>query len=178
MSTFTAGYYVGHIQKWNLSEAGTGNPQFVINFIPAYKKGPKGAKEECPNDPRSVYRVITDKTIEYFANDLKALGYDRDTFDDLDPTSPNAFNFEGIEIEVRMKLETYDGRERERWELAMVKTEIKPLERQGISALNAQFANKLRELRMGGSGTAQARTPAPAAATGYANNAADDDVPF
>ncbi len=176
---FTAGYYVGFIQSWALGQSKEkGTPEFSIVFIPEYKKGPGGTKEDCPQEKRTIYRYITDKTIDYFVADLKALGYDRDQFDDLDPNSPNAFNFEGAEIEARCKFEDYKGESKEKWELALVKNVAKPMEEGGVANLNALFGGAMKSLV----GNKKAM---PAASSGYgakdgntANTGTKDDIPF
>lgn len=160
--TLKAGYYVGHIQSWELGEANTGNPQFVLRVLLDHFKGPGGKREECDQVERSVYRVITDRTVDYFVNDLKALGYDRDNFDGLDPDSPDAFDFSGLEVEVQLRFETYEGKTREKWNLAVVsgRPEVKPLDVGGRATLNARFGSKLAPLRGGSSPPPIRRRPA------------------
>ncbi len=176
------GYYVGHIQKWAMSEAKSGNPQFVLTFALAHYKAAGGKQEECPALERNIYRVITEKTIEYFVNDLKALGYDRDNFDDLDPASANAFDFSGIEMEARLKYETFEGKEREKWDLAVVKggAEVKPLEQTGVASLNARFGSNLKSLKNGAPPVTRRPAPPPAAGYAGASDTAEggDEIPF
>jgi hypothetical protein len=164
------GFYVAHVQNWGLAQSKTkGTPQFTLAVVLTNFKGPGGKLEECPSLTRTIYRAITEKTIEYFVNDLKALGYDRDNFDDLDPASPNAFDFEGKEVEVRLKYEQYEGQEQERWELALVKPAAKPLETTGVQSLNAMFGGHLAGLRNGNGSTTPAKVPMPTT---------EDQIPF
>lgn len=179
------GYYVGHVQSWQLGEnENTGNPQFVLTFTLAHRR--RGRELiDCPHWNRSIFRVITDKTVEYFAADLRALGYDRDDFDGLDPDGPCPFDFEGIEIEASMKLEEYEGKTREKWDLAVVgggAPKVKALEAGGTAKLNALFGGALKAAppRLN-----RVRAPAPAPASDYDDGTApparseqDDPIPF
>jgi hypothetical protein len=150
------GIYKAHIQKATLGEAKTGNPQIVYEFILDGILDSDGEFVDCAHVPRTIYRVITENTIDYVVPELQALGYDRDGFDDLDPDSPNAFDFQGIETTVEMKLEMYDDKPRERWQFTR-KGQGKKLEQSGVSKLNAMFGGKLK------SGKADNGTRAPVA---------------
>lgn len=172
------GKYVGHIQQWSLGKASTGNPQFTITFALAYYKLAGGGQEDCPSLERTIFRSITDKTIDFFVKDLQALGYDRDTFDALDPKAPDAFDFQGIEIEASLKYETYEGKEREKWNLAMTGggLVIEPLEQSGLASLNAMFGSNLKAMRAAGAVAAPRRAePAPAGAD---PGSKDEEIPF
>lgn len=178
MSDLKVGYYGATIESWSLGQSKEkGTPEFAITFILDHYKGPGGSKVECPNLKRTAFRYITDKTIDYFVNDLKALGYDRDDFDGLDPKSSTAFDFEGIEIEVQLNYETYEGKQKEKWNLALNAGKItsKPLPEDGVSALNALFGNRLKALK--GNAPAPARKPAESAAAGSAASG-EEEIPF
>jgi hypothetical protein len=169
------GFYHATITDWALGQSKEkGTPQFSITFeLDAYK-GSGGKREDCPTLTRTLFRYITDKTIDYFVSDLKALGYTHDDFDGLEKKSSTAFDFGGIEIEVRLNYETYEGKERERWDLAMggKKLEVKPLEDDGVSKLNALFGDRLKGLK---SNAATPPKKQPAAAAKQVN---DEEIPF
>ena len=138
-----AGIYKAHVQKVSLGEAKTGNPQITYEFILDSMLQSDGEFAECPHVPRTIYRVLTENTIDFAVEELRRMGYDRAGFDDLDPDSPNAFDFDGVEITVELKYEMYNDRERERWQFTR-KGAGKKLEAAGVSKLNAMFGAKMR----------------------------------
>lgn len=143
MPSFQEGYYLAKITKWGLSKnKNTGNSQVIFSFVPTGREE-KGELVDCPSYERSIFRVITENTIDFLVTDLKNLGYTPDTFDALDPAHPQAFNFEGIEVKVRCVHEDYKGETKEKWQFAWGQ-EIKPLERKEVSQLNAMFGSRLK----------------------------------
>lgn len=143
------GIYKGHLQKVTLGETKTGKPQIVYEFITDGILDSSGEFLDCANVNRTIFRVLTENTIDFATAELRQLGYDRDNFDDIDPESPNAFDFDGIEVTVEMKLEEYEGRQRERWQFTR-KGQGKKLEQSGVSKLNAMFGSKLKSSRPDG----------------------------
>lgn len=101
---------------------------------------------EPDGDTRTVFRYLTEKTIDHVIKDLNALGYDRGGFDEIDPDHPNAFDFVGIPVKLRVRYETYDGKEREKWDFAFGGggIEVQKMDSKGVSRLNAVFGAKLR----------------------------------
>lgn len=142
--TFAPGKYRGRITKWGLGKANTGNPQFVVSFelVGQYQNGNLAS---CSQFERSVFRVITDNTIDFLVSDLEKLGYPHETFDQLDPNHPQAHDFAGVEVDVQCKHETYEGVTREKWAFAWGGgATINPLERSDVSKLNAMFGKRLK----------------------------------
>jgi hypothetical protein len=148
-SSFAAGKYRAQIVNWGFSKAKSGNPQIFWSVKPIGKITPGGDLENCPDWERTIFRAITDKTIEFVAVELKALGYNYDTFDQIDRNHPQAFNFGAGEVTVEMKHEMYQGKQQERWQFCLGKAfEPTPVERGEVAKLNAMFGGNLKMARM------------------------------
>ncbi len=114
------GSYVGIVFEWNLSQTSNNNPQFVLSFELKGRVNPEDPEGEllyCERETRRIYMVITGKTADFVIRDLKHLGYNRNTFAELDPDNPEGFDFGGIEVPVSCKHEVYRGEPKERWSL-------------------------------------------------------------
>lgn len=160
---FEPGRYKAKISKWALGVNGKGNPQLVISFT-LLGRYANGGMADCPSYERSIFKVINENTIDYVVSDLTRLGYPHDTFDQLDPSHPQAFNFGGIEVDVKCDHETFEGKTREKWNFNLGGgLEIKALERKEVSKLNALFGTKMKAAR-----PANGAKPAPQAAAATA----------
>lgn len=122
-----------------------GTPQVTFGFMPqGIMKN--GRVEPCPQFERAVFKYITENTVDYVVQDLEKLGYDRGNFDELDSTHPNAFPFVGLEINVYLEYETYQGKEKERWNFSRDGgLKNTPMEKSEAAKVNAMFAAKLRK---------------------------------
>lgn len=112
-----SGKYRACVVDYGVYQASTGQ-QFLTVFVDFRLLGrynPSGQLEDCPPEERSLYRAITEKTIRWVLADLKAIGFDRDSFTFFDPETPGAVNLYGREIEVVCDHEDYQGSPRERW---------------------------------------------------------------
>lgn len=154
MSAFQDGAtYRARIVSWATGETSNQNAQISFTVKPFCRVD--GDQEyDCPEVEKVVYRVITDKTEEYVIKDLVQLGYDRLSFEEVDPNHPNAFDFKDVEVLVKMTLEDYKGQPKERWNFAWGGGAAKPIERKKIAQLNASFAAKLKAIRAAGKGPA------------------------
>jgi hypothetical protein len=174
MREYEPGYYKGTIVSWTLGESNEKNtPQFCVTFT-VDEREVGGGTVPASGGERTVFRAITEGTAKYVVKDLRALGYDRDNFDDLDPESANAFDFAGLPVRVRCKYEEYKGEEKERWDFAMgAGLQVKKLEPKGVSKLNAVFGGMLRASKPSAAAPAPRALPRPPA-----SQAAQDDTPF
>lgn len=151
MSTLTyenGGRYRGKITNWGLSpSSGKGTPQFWVSFIPIYQINPMDPEDTktCPSEERTIFRPITEGTIDYVAQDLEKLGYDRADFDGLDPNSSAAFSFKDTEFDAVCRHDTYEGKTREKWEFAFGGgLQLTPLATNEVKKLNALFGKRLK----------------------------------
>ncbi len=146
--TYQAGRYRGRIVAQALSETSTGNTQFVLTFdvLGLYDPTQPETLAMAPEGQRSVFRVITEKTIDYFMEDLKYLGFDKATFGALDPSSPNHHSFAGQEIDVICSHEEYEGKQREKWSLSRGGggLNLKPVDNKAVRRLDSLFGAKLK----------------------------------
>jgi len=145
---YDPGTYWGKVTNQQLGTTSNGNPQFVLSFSvrgivdPA---DPEGELLGCPPGERSVYRVITDKTIAFVLEDLARLGFEGDDFAQLDLQTPGCQDFTGLELAFFCQQDTYDGKVREKWGLARGGgANIKPLESSDLRSLNAMFGKELK----------------------------------
>lgn len=181
---YEQGNYACQITAQAVTETKNGNPQLVLRFKVL---GPSlGNGEYEPASPayeRTFYRVITDKTVEYVVEDLKALGYQHQSFRFLDPKTPGFQDFSGKVLEMYCKHEPDDkGNVREKWMIARSSSGIsdKPLEPKKLRELDNLFGKFLK------AGAAKVAPPA-AAAVGFetarhvaadGTEITDDDIPF
>jgi hypothetical protein len=99
---YEVGRYVCEALEQSIGESSKGNPQFALHFRVLGKPTAQvGQYEPIPHQyERTYYKSITDKTISYFVEDLKALGYTRSSFRYLDPNVPGFHNFAGQSLEM------------------------------------------------------------------------------
>lgn len=172
--TYKPGRYRGRMNRVTLGASNDkGTTQIAFEFTPIGMHGADGL-ETCAADPRTIFRYLKDTTIDFVIQDLAALGYDRESFAEIDSDHTNAFPWAGIEFDCRLKYEEYKGKEKERWEFARGMQTGKPIEDKTIRELDAKYGAYLKG-RSNGSQPAkkpvkQAAAPAPAHD--------DEQVPF
>lgn len=174
--TFKPGRYRGRMARATLGKSNTkGTPQIAFEFTPIGMYGANGL-EACAADERTIFKYVSDNTIDYLIQDLAALGFDRASFAEIDSDAPNAFPWRGIEFDCRLTMEDYDPgdgkpvRQKERWEFARGKATGKPIEQTEVAGLDAKYGAYLK-----GRGAAATAT---AGATAQPVTRVDDDVPF
>lgn len=178
---YAPGIYRGRVTTWGLTKsASKGTNQFVLRFVVlgiVDQSDPEAGLISCPQMERSVYRPITEKTVDWVIDDLqKIFGYDRESFAYLDPSHPGAFNFGEFETNFRCAHEVYQGKTQERWSFDSGSSEITPLEKSEVDKLDALFGKRLKRdkkpatVPVGDGNGATAPTPTPAPV--------DDGIPF
>ncbi|TXH49473.1 MAG: hypothetical protein E6Q97_22665 [Desulfurellales bacterium] len=119
--------YWGRVTKQAMGKTSNGNPQFVLSFLVMGEINPldpEGDLIPCQNHERSVYRVITENTVDYAMNDIAALceakGCDGITsFRSLDPTrSEFTHDFTGTELAFYCKHGEFQGKVSEKWQIS------------------------------------------------------------
>lgn len=173
---YAPGVYVCQVTDQALSKASTGTPQFVLKVKVLGKPDPKDPGSYIPVDQqydRTIFRTITDKTIPYLTEDLKALGFTGSSFRYLDPNVEGAQIFTGTILDCYCKHENDQrGDLRERWSIARQgggKLDVEALDAAEVRKLDALFGKQLKQQ------PATAPKPAPTAAP---LDVSDDDVPF
>ena len=165
------GKFRGRVKDYGVFKSTAGQQHetvFVsIELIGGYTA--TGELGPCPAETRTYSKAITTKTIDWVMSDLKAIGFDRDSFRYLDPEVPGAVDLFDREIDVVCDHETYNGTTRERWSIHREPTR-KKLRRDELTELDARYGDKLK--RVFGKATAGNSSVAPGPAPG------SDDVPF
>lgn len=149
-----------------------GTPTLSLEFLVlAEYKG----KQACDfalgeQKKRTMYRYLTDKTVNFFVDDLKQLGANITSFKQLDPASPGHHSFVGMKFNLWCRHEEYNGDVREKWQIPMGEaTPMKKVDPAKIRALDNQFGSALK-------GAFGAKAAAPAIQSG--STITDDDIPF
>lgn len=177
---YQSGRYACKITDQAMGEAGTGNPQFVLRFKVMGLVDPADPTRFIPAQQqfeRTFYRTITEKTIDYFVEDLKTLGFTGDSFRLLDPKVDGFHDFRGADVDMWCAHEDDPkGGQREKWSIARQggDFEVKPIDSKKLRQLDNLFGKHLKVL--GTSGPKSEQQPAVAVAT--ADHITDDDVPF
>jgi hypothetical protein len=181
---YEPGRYWGRITHQKLGETKTGKPQLVLSFLVVGKLNPVDPDGDLLPVPqqyeRSIFRVITENTIDYVMEDLEALEFTGGSFQHFDEESPDCCDLRGKERAFSCKHdEDQNGQPREQWGLAKDGggPQVKPLDNKAARQLDAMFGKRLKKAAGNG---AKARTeaaapqsPPPAAASGPS-----DDIPF
>jgi hypothetical protein len=170
-TTYSKGKYLAEILEQGLTtSAAKGTPGFYLQLKILKRYDANGGPVECPQYERTYTQYLANETgVNILKADLKALGVQVTTFAQLDPATPDHVNLVGRQIDVTCDLESYQGKQRERWGIARTRS---ALAREAVRALDDQFGHLLR----GGSGQAQ---PAPAVTAPNNSNAPNEnDAPI
>lgn len=187
---YPVGKYACQVTGQALGQASTGNPQFVLRFKVLGKVDPANPDNFIPAEQqyeRTHYRSITEKTIDFFVEDLKTLGFQGASFKELDPNQPVHHTFVGMDVDMWCSHnKAQDGSDREQWGIARVggsDFKVDPLDPKKVRELDNLFGKNLRALsgdkppstpRQQAAAAPKNGTPEPAAAFA----AGDEDVPF
>ncbi len=145
---YAAGRYQCRVIGQEFTEAGTGSKQFVLKIVPTgrYRLDEPDALEQVQEQERRIYRAITDNTISYFLDDLVYLGFEGDSFTELDPSTPGFHDLTGLLIDATCSHETFKGKQSEKWQIYRG-SNSSPLDEQGMRDLDALFGPQLRARR-------------------------------
>lgn len=152
-------------------------PQLVLKFRILGVYDNTGQVVDCTGYERTFYRVMNDNTMKFAVDELKALGFSAAKFADLDPSSEDAFSFDGLEVDMWCSHRPdKDGNVRENWAPAKQggssEIEGKRVEKSALRKLDSMFGKALK-----GNQPPARREPQPAAALAQ-QGVSDDDVPF
>jgi uncharacterized protein (TIGR02996 family) len=157
--TYTnGGLYSGKIVKWGLAESSKKKtPQAFFTVLIENEVDAQGETFDCPSYERTIYRAITDNTVDRLIDDIARLGVELSSFSQLDPDSPNAVTFEGREVQIKCKHETYEGKTNERFDFNFGGGGPAQMEATGVKKLDQLFGPRLKK--------AAAEKPRPATRT-------------
>jgi len=167
---YSVGLHVGEITKQGLSKTSTGKPQFVLGVKILGQPSADGVVPWQQQYERTVYMVLTDKTIDFATENLKRLGFTGTSLSQLDPSNATFQSFKGNQVELWCKHEPdQQGQMRERWQVSnggINAISGDPLDQREMRQLDTLFGRALR-------------TGTPPSPSAYTNTEiTDDDVPF
>lgn len=176
---YEVGRYACKVTNQALGEAKTGTPQFVLQFTVLGKVDPSDPTRFIPAQAqyeRTHFRAITEKTIPFFMEDLKVLGFKGASFKELDPNNQPFHDFRGADIDMWCAHENdQQGNLREKWGVARQggSLEVKPLEAKKVRDLDNLFGKHLMALR-----STEPVRQTPVNPVPPSMGITDDDVPF
>ncbi|MEN6533818.1 MAG: hypothetical protein ABFD89_09165 [Bryobacteraceae bacterium] len=179
MSTFyQPGRYRCEVTQQAMTKnSNSGNPQFVLKVLVLEQYTGPDQSEPCNQQyERTIYRSITDKSMEFFQKELDALGFTGGSLRQLDPNYDGFTDFKGAQVDCLCKHEAdYKDAsvQREKWSIAWATGASSAIEGDELApsdyrALDALFGKAAKA-------APKAATKPVAAASSAVN---DDDVPF
>lgn len=146
--------YWGRVVRQAMGTSSGGHPQFVLTFTVVGKVNPSDPDGEllsCEENERSLYRVITDKTVDYVWQDIETLCEAKGlqapaSMRNLDPTRADfTHDFTDAELAFYCKHEPYEGKLREKWQISRPAgtNAGDPLDDKGMRQLDALFGKRL-----------------------------------
>lgn len=140
---YAQGAYWCEIVSQAISETRNGNPQIELGIKPYCREDETPVERQIE---RKFKRVLTEKTIDFAVEELRSLGYDRDTFAELDPRHPQKFDFTGIRAKFLCEYREYEGKEFESWSLLRdyQKAEVEPIDKAKLKRLDGLFGKALK----------------------------------
>ena len=184
---YEPGRYWGVVVGQQLGKTSTDKPQFVLTFQVIGKVNPAdpdGDLVSVEQYERTVFRVITDKTVDWLMQDIEYLCEKGELspvlpgFSYLDPTTPDFLNFRGVEAEFYCEHNKYEGKLREQWGVSSGGggLEVAPLDDKGVRELDALFGKQLKQ-KFGNSSRPTSETK-PEVPVGETVPPEEDDIPF
>lgn len=185
MASFDCGRYLCRTNRVELGEAKTGTAQIVIKFTPLGMidpQDPEGELLKCPDWERAIFRAVTEKTMPWVTKDLAVLHYTHDSFRYLSPEDPQYDPLGGIDFEAVCEHEVYEGKQRERWQMAHGgSVQVKPLDTKSVRKLDALFGKQLKEAKVAksnGKDTPYSEAVKPEPQHTNTGPGGQDDIPF
>lgn len=144
MHEFSPGRYRVKPCGQGFTKSSTDNPTFELRFFVIGKydiEKPDGELIPCPNEQRTYFKSITEKTAQWLVDDLASLGWEGSSFTELDPQHPLAHIFKE-EFDALCKVEEYKGKRQERWSISSSK-EVAQLATNDLKNLDTLFGHLL-----------------------------------
>lgn len=177
---YEAGLHVAKVVSQGITKASTGNFQFFLRVKILGMADPGDEQNYIPHRTqyeRTIYRAITDKTVEYLVQDLDVLGFAGESFSELDPSHPQFQNFAGKQFDVVCTHEDdTKGGVREKWSIArgMAGSKpIEPLQARELRQLDSLFGKALKTRKKPAASVPAGRSDADESLA-----ISDDDIPF
>jgi len=145
---YREGFYSAEVIGQRMTETRNGNPQFELSIQPVSRIE---GHAEFPLDEigptRCLYMVITPKTGGWVLDGLRLIGFEGDSFSQLDNSlgGDNFHSFIGKTVRVLCRHETWEEVTREKWRISTYQFELAAtaVSRQKIRELDALFGTQL-----------------------------------
>lgn len=137
------GQYRARITDQGYREAGTGTPQFFLEFVLIAMVHDDGIEEDCPRVTRTYRKALTEKAFPYLVEDLNAIDVEFGRPSQLDPQVEDAIKLIDREIRVHCEHTTYEGKDREEWNLLPRKAPVAKMSLDKVRDLDRQFGRLL-----------------------------------
>lgn len=148
MPKYQPGRYVANITNQQIGKNRNGNSQIILSFRISGRVDPSNPMSilDCEEGDRSIFQVITDKTIDFVVEDLRSAGFKGESFGQISLNHPNCCDMRGEEIEVTCSHEEYQGRMVEKWRLYRESSgpRVEEMDRSEFRELDAMFGAKLK----------------------------------
>jgi hypothetical protein len=176
---FDVGRYWGKVTHQRLGETKSGNPQLVLSFTilgMVNLSDPEGDLLSCPQGERTIYRPLTENTLDYAKQDMDTLGWYGDRWSQFDEENPQFVSIIGNEYPFYCKHKNKQVKNeetgkwvdadpvelREEWSIAQSGGPVvKPLEAKALSKLDAMFGKALKGRQKPQNGTKPTATEQP-----------------
>lgn len=178
---YEAGRYEGQITSQGFVKAKSGNTQFVLRFVVKGKIDPANPDNmfSVPNQyERTVYRALTEKTIEYFFEDMNSLGIEGlESFTELDPSTDGFIDLKGRTADFNCQHEDSEGGKREKWFIARrgagATKAVESIATSEVKSLDRLFGKHLKKSPAATTPRLAVQQPAVSSAV-----ITDEDIPF
>ena len=150
---YDQGRYWGKITRQRLGESSNGNPQLILSFTVLGKINPADPQGELlavtQQYERTVFRTITDKTIDWVLKDLETIGFTGGSYGQFDENASDCCDVRGKELEFSCNHKAHykTGEPVEEWSIASDSPgmEVEPLDNQAVRKLDAMFGKQLKK---------------------------------
>lgn len=152
---FHPGRYRARIDKQAVVENKKGNPEVQLTIVILGRYANDTEVIPCTEGyQRTVFMTLSPLTIGtetkpgWVLQTLQSLGFNAQSFGQLDPAHEQACDLTGQEVDAVCQTNSYNGQDREKWSVRRPggggNAPGKPLERKGLKALDTKYGKVLK----------------------------------
>ena len=170
---YEEGLHVGEIKQHGIGRTKTDKPQIVWRVkVLGYPEGENGLIPHRAQYERTIYQVISEKTVPFVTEQLKSIGFDGEKVSQLDPNHPQHVDMRGMQVNLWCKWEDdLEGEPRERWQFSRGPQALE------LPQLSTKETRELDSLFGRNKNAAKPATSAPVQNV-HNEEITDDDIPF